>query len=241
MLTDKQIQFFFQFRSEVAGNTISLIKRIAGDEVSSENPSTLAGSIYSQYARFSIDGRGYFIMPDKNKFAVRFFAGVAAPYGNSSTLPYTRQFFSGGPNSIRAFPINSVGPGIVQQDRENRILQSGGDVKLEMSAEYRFNIYRFFKGAIFTDAGNIWLLKSNPASTGNPFSFSSFSQELALGAGLGIRFDFSFVILRFDLATPLRKPWLEDNNRWVFDQINFGSSSWRRENLILNIAIGHPF
>jgi outer membrane protein assembly factor BamA len=241
VVSDKKIQFFFQFNSELAGNAISLVKRIAGEEISSENPSKLAGSIYSQYARFSIDGRGYFNMPNKNKFAVRLFAGIAAPYGNSSSLPYSRQFFSGGPNSIRAFPINSVGPGIVLPDRENRFLQSGGDLKLEMNAEFRFNIYRFFNGAIFTDAGNVWLLKSNPANTGSPFSFSSFSKELALGTGIGLRLDFSFVVLRLDLATPLRKPWLEDNKRWVLDQINFGSSTWRRENLVLNIAIGHPF
>ena len=173
---------------------------------------------------------------------MRVFAGAAIPYGNSSALPYTKQFFSGGPNSIRAFHINSVGPGTVQQNADNNgFLQLGGDIRLEMNAEYRFNIFRFFKGALFTDAGNVWLLKSNPANTGSPFSFSGFYHELAVGAGIGLRVDISFVILRFDLATPLRKPWLEENQRWVINQINFGNSSWRRENLILNIAIGYPF
>ncbi len=241
MLPDKQLQFFFQFTSELAGNAISLVKIIAGEEVSSENPSRLARSIYSQYARFSIDGRSYYNFPTKNKFAMRLFAGVAAPYGNSSSLPYTRQFFSGGPNSIRAFRINSVGPGTIQPDTVNDFLQSGGEIKFEMNAEYRFNIYRFFKGALFIDAGNVWLHKSNPANTGSPFSFSSLRKDFAMGAGVGLRLDFSFVILRFDLATPLRKPWLEESNKWVIDRINFGSSAWRRENLILNIAIGHPF
>jgi outer membrane protein insertion porin family len=242
LVPEKQIQFFLHLTSEVAGNTFSLAKIITGGKISPDNPSRLAGSIYSQYARASLDGRGYLNFISKNKLAVRVFAGAAVPYGNSSMLPYNRQFFCGGPNSIRAFHINSVGPGTVQQNADNNgFLQSGGDIKLEMNAEYRFNIFRFFKGAIFTDAGNVWLLKSNPANTGSPFSFPGFYHELAVGAGIGLRVDISFVILRFDLATPLRKPWLEDNHRWVINQINFGNSSWRRENLILNIAIGYPF
>jgi len=173
---------------------------------------------------------------------MRVFAGVGKPYGNSTTLPYIKQYFSGGPNSIRAFHINSVGPGTYQQNADNKgFLQLGGEVKLEMNAEYRFNIFKFFKGALFTDAGNVWLLKSNPANTGSPFSFSSFYDEIAVGAGIGLRIDVSFFILRFDLATPLRKPWLEKNQRWVINQINFGNAAWRSENLVLNIAIGYPF
>ncbi|MFH0999330.1 MAG: BamA/TamA family outer membrane protein, partial [Bacteroidota bacterium] len=174
--------------------------------------------------------------------ALRIFAGIAKPYGNSSTLPYIKQFFSGGPNSIRAFHINSLGPGSYHQIADNTgFLQLGGDVKLEMNAEYRFSIFRFLKGALFADAGNVWLLKSNPSVTGNSFSFSGFSDDFAVGAGIGLRIDVSFFILRFDLATPLRKPWLEKNQKWVTNQINFGNSAWRRENLILNVAIGYPF
>jgi outer membrane protein insertion porin family len=242
VITGKKIQYYLHFTSEVAGNAFSLAKLITGGKISSDSPSKLAGSIYSQYGKLSLDGRNFFNFKDGNKLALRVFAGAAIPYGNSSTLPYIKQFFSGGPNSIRAFPINSVGPGTVQQDvAGNGFLQLGGDVKLEMNAEYRFNIISFLKGAIFTDAGNVWLLKSDPANTGSPFSFSGFYKDLAVGAGLGLRVDISFVILRFDLATPLRKPWLQGNDRWVIDQINFGNSSWRKDNLILNIAIGYPF
>ena len=173
---------------------------------------------------------------------MRVFAGLAKPYGNSSVLPYTMQFFSGGPNSIRAFSINSVGPGTYNQKKDSTgLLQLGGDVKLEVNSEYRFGIYRFFKGAIFADAGNVWLLKSNPDTLGNPFSFSRIAKDIAVGAGFGLRVDVSFFILRFDLATPLRKPWLEQNNKWVINKINPVSSTWRKENLILNVAIGYPF
>jgi hypothetical protein len=242
VVPEKKMQYFLQFTSEIAGNTFSLAKLIAGGKISADNPAKIAGSIYSQYARLSLDGRSYFNFTNKNKLVFRIFAGAGLPYGNSSTLPYIKQFFSGGPNSIRAFHINSVGPGTVQQIVSNNgFFQSGGDVKLEMNAEYRFAIFRFLKGALFTDAGNVWLLKSDPANTGSPFTFSGFLNEVAVGAGIGLRIDVSFFILRFDLATPLRKPWLEDNHKWVINQINFGNSSWRGENLILNIAIGYPF
>jgi outer membrane protein assembly factor BamA len=173
---------------------------------------------------------------------MRIFAGVAKPYGNSSVLPYSKQFFSGGPNSLRAFQINAVGPGTFYQNGANTgFLQMGGDVKLEANAEYRFGIYRYFKGAFFIDAGNVWLLKSNPASTGSPFMFSKFMDQLAVGTGIGLRVDVSFFVLRFDLAMPLRKPWLEENQQWVTYEINFGSSAWRKDNLVLNVAIGYPF
>ena len=240
VLPDKKMQYYFQLATELSGNAFSLAKIISGKKISSETPLTVAGSIYSQYTRLSLDGRSYFTFPDNNKLAMRLFAGIAVPYGNSTSLPYTRQFFSGGPNSVRAFHINSLGPGTELQETETGFLQSGGDIKFEANAEYRFGIFRFIKGGLFTDAGNVWLLGSNPASEGgNPYT--GFMRELAVGAGFGLRLDFSFVVLRFDLATPLRKPWLEESRKWVIDQINFGSSTWRRENLILNIAIGQAF
>jgi outer membrane protein assembly factor BamA len=157
-------------------------------------------------------------------------------------LPYSEQFFSGGPNSIRAFQINSLGPGTYQQTvNNNGFMQLGGDIKLEINGEYRFGIYRFIKGALFVDAGNVWLQKSNPENIGTPFAFGTFMNEMAVGAGAGLRFDVSFFVLRFDLAMPLRKPWLENNHRWVINQIDFASPEWRSNNLVLNIAIGYPF
>jgi outer membrane protein assembly factor BamA len=238
----KKMQYFFQLLTETAGNVFSLANIIGGNKISGEDPSRAFGSVYSQYARLSLDGRGFYNLKNKSKLAGRVYAGLARPYGNSAVLPYTRQFFSGGPNSIRAFSINSVGPGTYNQNNDSiGFLQLGGEVKIEMNAEYRFTIYRFFKGAVFADAGNVWLLKSNPSTIGGAFSFSSMVNDIAVGAGIGIRIDVSFFILRFDLAMPLRIPWLEENNKWVVNGIDFGSPSWRHDNLILNIAIGYPF
>lgn len=243
MLTGKKLQSYVHLSSELAGNVFSLAKIIGGNKISSENPATIAGSAFSQYAKLSVDGRSFYNLKNKNKLALRIFAGVAKPFGNSSVLPYSKQFFSGGPNSLRAFQINSVGPGTYNQKTDTLgILQIGGDIKLEMNAEYRFGIYRFLKGAFFVDAGNVWLQKSNPSNLGSPFLFSKFMNEMAVGAGFGLRIDVSFFILRFDLAMPLRKvPDLEDNFRWVINEIDFGSSIWRKDNLVLNVAIGYPF
>jgi outer membrane protein assembly factor BamA len=242
MLQGNKVHTFLQVKSEIAGNLLSLANLIGGNQISSENPATVAGSVFSQYGKLSVESRFFFNHKNKSKTAMRFFAGVGIPFGNSSILPYSKQFFSGGPNSIRAFHFNSVGPGNYFQDtNEQGFLQMGGDVKLEMNAEYRFNIFSYLKGALFVDAGNVWLLNSNPALVGTPFAFSDFTNQLAVGTGLGLRIDVSFFVLRFDLATPLRKPWMEDNNRWVINKIDFGNSAWRKDNLILNVAIGYPF
>jgi outer membrane protein assembly factor BamA len=242
MLQGKKVHTFVQVKSALAGNTLALATRIGGHPISSENPATVAGSVYSQFAKLSVESRVFYNLKSRNKLAMRIFTGVGLPFGNSSIMPYSEQFFSGGPSSIRAFQINSVGPGNYFQDTNKQgFLQMGGDVKLEMNAEYRFTIFSYFKGALFVDAGNVWLLKTNPSLIGTPFTFSGFTDQLAVGAGLGLRIDVSFFVLRFDLAVPLRKPWIEENNHWVTKNIDFGNNDWRKDNLVLNVAIGYPF
>ena len=238
----KKIQYYLLSTVEAAGNAFSLGKMIAGEKPSPGDPSHVMGSVYSQYVKASIDARGYCHFNGSDKLAFRMYAGVANPYGNSDVLPYSKQFFSGGPNSIRAFQIHSVGPGTHYQDNNHvSFLKLGGEIKLEANAEYRFALYRFLKGALFLDAGNVWLHQSNATHTGTSFVLSGFMNELAVGTGFGLRIDVSFFILRFDLGVPIRKPWLEDTHRWVLNQVHFGNSTWRKENLVLNIAIGYPF
>lgn len=242
ILREKKTQFYLHLAAETAGNTFSLLKKMAGDVVSADNPAKVLNTIYSQYASVNLDSRVYFNLGGKNKVVLRAYTGLALPYGNSGSLPYSKKLFCGGPSSIRAFATNSLGPGNYLQTASNAgFLQLGGNIKLEMNAEYRFGIYRFLKGAIFVDAGNVWLEEENPWHIGNTFTMLSLLNEVAVGAGIGLRMDMSFLVLRFDLATPLRKPWLEPNRRWVTNQIDLSSSTWRNENLILNVAIGYPF
>ncbi len=244
VIPEQQNQFYFNTTAETAGNFISLAKQIqTGRKASAQNPHEIAGVAYSQFARLTIDARNYFNFKNKNKIAIRLYTGIGKPYGNSSTLPYIKQFFSGGPNSVRAFKINSLGPGTYHQRNDNKtaFLERGGDIKVETNAEYRCNLFGMLKGAAFIDAGNVWLLKGNPDTTATPFSISRFADEMAVGAGVGLRFDATFFVLRFDLATPLKKPWLDKKDRWVLNQMDWANSAWRSDNLILNIAIGYPF
>ena len=166
------------------------------------------------------------------------------PYGNSTSLPFVKGFFSGGANSIRAFAVNSVGPGtfhIPDSVQNSYFIQQGGDIKLEANAEYRFPIVSILKGAFFVDAGIVWLYKNDDLIPGAQFKIEKAFTELAIGGGFGLRFDLNFFIIRFDVATPFRKPWLADGEQWVFNKINLGSTAWRRQNIVLNIAIGYPF
>lgn len=175
--------------------------------------------------------------------ASRLIVGAGFAYGNSNALPTSKQFVVGGTNSIRAFRARTLGPGsyvIPPPTNNNFTPDQSADLKLEFNTEYRAKLFSIVRGAVFLDAGNIWLLHADPNKPGAEIS-KDFMKELAVGAGAGLRFDLSFLILRTDLAIPLRNPSLPDGQRWVIDDINFGSSSWRKDNLILNIAIGYPF
>src|SRR5690606_2963549 len=115
-----------------------------------------------------------------------------------------------------------------------------GDLKLELNTEYRAKLFSIVHGALFVDAGNIWLVNEDENRPGGKFSKDWFNEN-AVGTGDGLRFDITFLVLRLDLAFPLRKPWLPEGERWVLDDIDFGSKTWRRDNLVFNLAIGYPF
>lgn len=242
LLSGKKNQLYFNLSTETSGNLISLVNQLSGRPPNEANPLRIANMVYSQFGKISADLRNYLNFKH-SKIVTRLFGGVGKAYGNSSTLPYIKQFFSGGANSIRAFPINSLGPGTYSSEPQSAtlFLQQGGDIKLEGNFEYRFDILKSLKGALFTDAGNIWLFKSNPAVMSAPFALNEFYNEIAVGAGFGLRLDVTFFVLRFDLATPLRKPSLPKGQRWLIERPAPADPSWRSDNLILNIAIGYPF
>lgn len=246
-------QFYFNGKVDVAGNLVNLAQTTFHNEETGD-PSRIFGTPYSQFVRGEVDFRYFFHFDKRNQLATRLIAGTGYAYGNSQTMPYIKQFSIGGSNSIRAFPARSVGPGTYSFAKEmppvtgeesaparRLFLDQRADIKLEANAEFRFDIVGFLKGAVFVDGGNIWLIRDDADRPGGRFRRDQFLGELAVGTGAGLRFDFNFFLLRFDLAFPLRKPWLPENERWVFDEIDFASPSWRSDNLILNIAIGYPF
>lgn len=197
---------------------------------------------YSQFVKAEVDFRHYLKLGENSQLASRVIVGAGIPYGNSRDMPFIKQFFSGGTNSIRAFRARSVGPGTWKAPTDVRsfLPDESGDMKLELNTEFRTKLVSVVNGALFVDAGNIWLLHENADKPGSKFT-GDFMNELAVGTGAGLRIDVSILILRLDFAFPLRKPYLEDGQRWVLDQIEFGSKSWRKENLVFNLAIGYPF
>ncbi|MCP1301292.1 BamA/TamA family outer membrane protein [Chryseobacterium sp. S0630] len=230
---------YYKGTLDLAGNITGLA---TGADVKKDKEKKIFGIPFSQYVKIENDFRFYHKFTEKSSLATRFIGGIAYPYGNSEFIPFSKQFFSGGSNSIRAFRARTLGPGSF----DPRTLEPGtyfdqsGDIKLELNAEYRANLYKFLNAAVFVDAGNIWLLHDDKDRPGAKFS-KDFLNEIAVGAGVGLRLDFSILILRLDLAMPLRVPYYQKGDRWAFDKINFGDSSWRKDNLVLNIAIGYPF
>lgn len=230
---------YYKGTVDLAGNIVGLL---TGANAKKDKEKEIFKIPFSQFAKMEHDFRFYHKFTEKSMLATRFAGGIAYPYGNSMFVPFSRQFFSGGSNSIRAFRARTLGPGSFDPRtiQSNYYLDQSGDIKLELNAEYRANVYKFLNVAAFADAGNIWLVNKDESRPGGEFT-SKFLNEIAVGAGVGLRLDFSILILRLDLAMPLRVPYFEEGDRWTFDKINFGDKSWRRDNLMLNIAIGYPF
>lgn len=235
----KKNTFYYKGTIDLAGNIAGLV---TGANIQKGDTIRLFDVPFSQFVKIENDFRHYLKLGPDSQLASRIIVGAGFAYGNSREMPFIKQFFIGGTNSLRAFRARSIGPGSFDGSATTSsfLADQSGDLKLEFNTEYRAKIYDFVKGALFLDAGNIWLLKDNPEKPGAQFS-KKFLNEIAVGAGAGLRFDFSFLILRTDFAFPIRKPYLPDGERWVLDKISFGNGSWRKENLVFNLAIGYPF
>lgn len=239
---ESRSDFYFNGNIDLSGNLMHVAQSgIREEENTDENPYEILGSPYSQFAKADIDVRYYFQIAKRHKIATRLITGVGYAFGNSSTLPYTKQFSIGGSTSIRAFRARSVGPGEFQVSDSVTFIDQTADIKIEGNFEYRFPIIGAFRGAVFTDAGNIWTIREDEQRPGSKFDSKKFVSQLAVGAGVGLRFDAEFFVLRFDLAFPLRVPTEASGDRWRFKDIAIDDSDWRKQNLILNIAIGYPF
>ena len=229
--------FFFNGLVDFAGNIVGLATK----------PKTpfsekAAGAYFAQYVKSDVEVRYSRKLATDIYWSNRVNIGVGLPYGNSSYLPFTRQFVIGGSNSLRGFVPRQLGPGRVLTTAEQQIAypQIGGDYKLEMQTEVRFPLVSKLRGALFVDAGNIW--SRNSLIFGEEARLTrQFLKDIAVDGGIGIRLDINVLIIRLDVGIPLRKPWLPRGSEWVIDQISFGNSSWRKENIVLNVGIGYPF
>jgi outer membrane protein assembly factor BamA len=225
--------FLFQASIGTSGNLLDLIK--SAGKTPEERPYTFLNNIYSQYIKITADFRYYHNGYNKS-LVLRLYAGLGMPYSNSSSLPYVEQFFSGGAYSIRGFTARYVGPGSFYTTDQSGYIDQSGDIKLEGNIEYRFTMSKILKGALFIDAGNIWLTNEDPSRPGAKFDKNTFYNELAVGSGFGLRFDFGFFVMRTDVGFPIRTPYLQENNKnWLFgtDKILSGG--------LFYLAIGYPF
>ncbi len=230
-------QVFFSTGIELSGNVAGLIT--GAKQYRSKN---VFGVPFAQYAKVDIDYHFTHKLPNKFDFANRIQIGIGLPYNNSRLLPFTKLYTIGGSSSIRGFRTRTLGPGTYKPTPgDQRFFQIiGGDYKLLGNSELRIPFTPQLSGALFIDAGNVWT--KDTLLFGIPGKLTpQFLKELAVASGFGIRFDATVLLIRADLGIPLRKPYLPDGQRWVLNKIDFGSKMWRKENLILNIAIGLPF
>ena len=190
---------------------------------------------FSQFVKLEVDYRFYFKIRKNEKLVYRFAGGIGKPLANLSVLPYEQSFFSGGPNGIRAWRARTLGPGSYDPSESSARFDKIGDVQLESNLEYRFHIFKSFYGAWFVDAGNVWTLHKDPNKVNGNLDATRFYKEIAIGSGFGLRYDFSFFILRLDAAIRIRDPQYAENNRWTFDKHPI------RNTTILNFGIGYPF
>lgn len=224
---------YFKFDFETSGNVLSLFNETPIITTSSDNYHEILGIRYAQYIKYIFDLRFYHYFRNRNMLVLRFMYGQGVAYGNSIDLPFERSFYAGGANGMRGWQFRNLGPGEFKNEYGLN-LEHIGDMQLESNIEYRFPIYSFFKGAMFMDVGNIWTLTDNESFPGGQFKFDKFYKQLALDAGLGLRLDFSFFLIRFDVAAPLCDPAYDEGKRWRISKLQWKDVVW-------NFGIGYPF
>ncbi len=223
---------YIRLDMETSGNLLRGVNEVFGGARDTLGNYTFFGVPYSQYFRFIVDYRHYIQFDNQGKSLVlRGLIGMAIPYLNSSVIPFEKGFFAGGANGMRAWRFRTLGPGSYTGMGD---YERVGDIQLEANAEFRFPVIDFFKGAFFVDAGNIWNLKAVPTFPGGEFAWNTFAKEIALDAGFGLRFDFSFFIFRLDFAVPLQDPAYPLGERWRLDKLQWND-------VVVNFGIGYPF
>jgi outer membrane protein insertion porin family len=227
--------YYFNALIDLSGNIAGLA---SGADVKNGKEVTIRNVPFSQYVKLELDGRFYRKVGLYSSWANRLIIGIGIPYGNSVQLPFIKQFFIGGNNSLRGFRSRSVGPGTYRYPGNIDFLpDETGDIKLEFNTEFRPRITGPLYGAIFLDAGNVWLMNDSTYThkPGGKFT-SKFLSQLAVDVGIGFRFDITLFIIRLDIGFPIRKPWEQGPNA-----IQLGNGTWRRENIVYNLGIGYPF
>jgi outer membrane protein assembly factor BamA len=217
-----------------AGNVTSVLYRLGGEPFNKQGK-TLWGVPFAQYVKLNSEYRYKYRIDRNNTIATRVAAGVICSYGNSTAAPYTEMFYAGGANSVRAFTSRSIGPGgTVPQNNKYAFIDQVGDVRFEANLEYRFRILGNIHGATFLDAGNVWMLRKEESRPLAQFQLKNFPKQLALGTGVGLRYDMDFLVFRLDLGIGLHAPY-DTGKSGYYNIPRF------KDGLALHFAIGYPF
>lgn len=218
-----------------AGNLTSCIYRIFGKPFK-EKDKKLFGVPFAQFLKLNSEFRYHYKINRNQMIASRVAGGVVWSYGNALAAPYTEQFYIGGANSIRAFSARSVGPGGYVPDKESKysFINHVGDIRMEANVEYRFRILGDLHGALFLDAGNVWLMRKDPSRPNGELTLKNFPKQIALGTGTGLRYDLDFLVIRLDLGVGLHDPY-DTGKSGYYNIPKF------KDSLALHFAIGYPF
>ena len=226
--------YYFNGNIDLSNNILGLV---TGANINKGKQIDIFNVPFAQYIRLEADFRHYLRLGDNSMLASRITSGVGFAYGNSTTMPFVKEFFAGGTNDIRAFRSRALGPGSYFAGNPNTttlLPDQPGDFKLEGNVEYRGKLSPLVNWALFVDAGNVWTLKPDTSRPGSQLT-PGFLNDIAVGVGTGLRFDLSILVLRIDVAVPVRYPWLPDGHKWDFPEAADIS------NMVLNLAIGYPF
>jgi outer membrane protein assembly factor BamA len=217
---------FFRARVVSSGNLSTLLSNTRDEN----NVKTILKTPIAQFIRTDFEYKKFWNLQQENVLAFRTFLGIAYPFGNSSSIPFSRSYFIGGPNDLRAWKIYDLGPGSSRTGLEYNV----GSLKFISSLEYRFKIINSIKGALFVDTGNIWDITNSPVTLESAkFKGINSIKDIAIGSGFGIRYDLSFILLRLDLGFKTYEPYLDKGNRW-FKNYNFNHT-------VYNFGISYPF
>ena len=221
---------------DLAGVLPRLITALGGSRASSKGYEEIFGITYAEYVKTDLDFSSTFPFDDTNSLAIHFGLGVAVPYGNSIVLPFEKRYFAGGANSVRGWSTRTLGPGGYQRNDTLRsdFVNQTGDIKLDLSAEYRHKLTDLFEIATFVDAGNIWTIRDYQGQPSGVFKFDEFYKQIAVAYGLGLRINLSFLLLRLDAGMKAYDPANKDK-RFVLFKPNFS------DKFALHFAIGYPF
>lgn len=229
----------FALSVETAGNALQALAKVAHFASDEDGKYQLGHILFSQYAKFDFNFTGHHIINENHRFVYRGAVGVAIPYGNASAIPFEKRYFAGGANGVRGWTARALGPGVyrgngTQIDYDNQ----AGDIRLDLSAEYRVRLWKFIHAAAFVDAGNIWTIRDYESQQGGMFHWNTFYKQIALSYGAGLRLDFSFLILRLDMGVRLYDPArISEGKQWR----TAGNGLGWRDDFALHFAIGYPF